>query len=58
MVQMRWDLREDRGLLEREDLQECLESQDLLIILEVREVQEHQSQDPRESEPPDLQATQ
>ena len=51
-------LRENRGLLEREDLQECLESQDLLIILEVREVQEHQSQDPRESEPPDLQATQ
>ena len=46
MVQMRWDLREDRGLLEREDLQECLESQDLLIIQELLgalEVQEHQS---------------
>ncbi len=58
MVKMVLVLRENRGLLEREDLQECLESQDLLIILEVREVQEHQSQDPRESEPPDLQATQ
>ena len=55
------DLWENRGLLEREDLQECLESQDLLIIQELLgalEVQEHQSQDPRESEPPDLQAAQ
>ena len=46
MVQMRWDLREDRGLLEREDLQECLESQDLLIIQELLERQDplgHQS---------------
>ena len=46
MVKMVLVLRENRGLLEREDLQECLESQDLLIIqelLERRDLQGHQS---------------
>ena len=58
MVQMRWDLREDRGLLEREELQERLESQDLLITLGQQGAQEHHSQDQWESEPPDLLAIQ
>ena len=46
MVKMVLVLRENRGLLEREDLQECLESQDLLIIQELLERQDplgHQS---------------
>ena len=49
---------EDRDLQVRKVLQERLELLDLPIIREQPEVQEHQSQDPRESEPPDLQATQ
>ena len=49
---------ENRGLLEREDLQECRGSLGSRIIQELLERQDplgHQSQDPQESEPPDLQ---
>ena len=49
---------ENRGLLEREDLQECLGSLGSRITQERLDAQDqlgHQSQDPRESEPPDPQ---
>ena len=61
MVQMLLVLLENRVLQVREDLQECLVSQVSRIpqgLQEVLGVQEHQSLDQWESEPPDLQATQ
>ena len=58
MVKMVLVLQENRVLQVKKALQECQESVGSHIIqahLELKETQEHRSQDPQESEPPDLQ---
>ena len=57
MVRMLLVLQENRVVQVKEALQEFQESVGSHIIqahLELKEIQEHQSQDPQEPEPPDL----